>query len=63
MDKQSELAKSQDGSPKDSTSVVFLRLPKSEAERLRTRAEADARTLTGTVRLALDAYLSEEGGR
>jgi predicted DNA-binding protein len=36
---------------------LFVRLPAEQVERLRERAAQDARTLSATVRLAVEAYL------
>jgi predicted DNA-binding protein len=59
MYKRNELVEQQEGRRKDATSVVFLRLPKDEAERLRNRAKSDSRTITDTVRLAINAFLAD----
>lgn len=38
---------------------LFVRLPAEQVEALRQRAAADSRTISATVRLAVEAYLRE----
>lgn len=38
---------------------LFVRLPAEQVEQLKERARTDARTLSATVRLAVEAYLRD----